>query len=125
MWFKLLLFLLLGLHRVRPSQAAQVTFLNITASYQGFSSACISALNEAVSCDPKTVDAGRDGKFESDATLATVCTPACTLSLATWAQHVTVNCGTSRYQDGQASVLAAALGQSVLERYLLLCLKNT
>ncbi len=124
MWCNLLLLLLLGLHRVRPSQAAQVAFFNITEPYQGFTSACITALNKVVSCDPKTVDAGKDGRFESDATLASVCTTACSLALATWVSSVTVACGTSRYQDGQASVLAVALSQSVLERYLVLCLKN-
>ncbi len=123
MW--LLWFLLfLGLHGVRPSRAAQVTFLNITAPYQGFPSACISALNAVVSCDPKTVEAGRDGRFESDATLASVCTTACTDSLVSWRQSVTVACGSSRYQDGQAFVLAAALTQSVFERYSVLCLKR-
>ncbi len=122
MWLLLLLFL--GLHGVRPSQAVQVTFLNITAPYQGFTSTCISALNEVVSCDPKTADAGRDGRFESDATLTSVCTTGCNLALATWVQHVTTACGSSRYQDGQASVLAVALSQSVLEQYLVLCLKR-
>jgi hypothetical protein len=120
----LLLLLFLGLLGVRPSHAQQVRFLNITAPYQNFTSTCISVLNQAVSCDPKVLDAGKDGKFESDTTLASVCTTTCASSLSTWVRRVLGACATSRYLDGKASVMAGALGQAVLERYNVLCLKN-
>lgn len=120
----LMLLLLLGLHGVRRAQAQQVSFLNITAPYENFTPACISALNQVVNCDPKILEAGKDGRFESDSTLASVCTTTCTSSLTAWVQQVLGACGTSRYQDGQASVLASVLGQAVLERYSVLCLKN-
>jgi hypothetical protein len=114
----LLLLLFLGLLGVRPAEAQQVRFLNITAPYQNFTSTCISVLNQAVSCDPKVLDAGKDE------TLASVCTTTCTSSLTTWVRRVLGACSTSRYLDGKASVLASALGQAVLERYSVLCLKN-
>ncbi|KAH8895447.1 hypothetical protein GQ53DRAFT_839064 [Thozetella sp. PMI_491] len=116
--------LLLGLAAVRPSQAQQTSLLNITAPYQNLSTTCISVLNQAVVCDSRVRDAGTDGRFESDETLAAVCTTTCASSLALWVRRVAGACGTSRYTSGQASLLVAFMAESVLENYSVLCLKN-
>lgn len=122
-WVLLLLGVLLGAQV--HVQAQQVSILNITAPYYDFSPTCIQVLNQAVSCDPKILDAGRGGKLESDQVLKTVCTTDCANSLTTWVRRVVGACGQSRYIDGKASVLAAFLGQTRLEEYSVLCLKNT
>ncbi|KAK4118090.1 carbohydrate-binding module family 50 protein [Parathielavia appendiculata] len=112
----LLWLLFLGLLSLRPSQAQQVSFLNITAPYHNLTTTCINVLNSFVSCDPKILDAGRNGKFESDATLATVCTTTCTSSLTSWVRRVLGACASSSYVEGQATVMAGFLGQTILER---------
>ncbi|KAK3367561.1 hypothetical protein B0H63DRAFT_515399 [Podospora didyma] len=111
------LFLCLGLFGLSPSLAQQVNFLNITAPYQNFSNGCISVLNQAVACDPIILNAGLDGKFESDQTLATVCTEACNSSLTYWVRRVAGACGDTRYTSGQASLLASFMAQEVLENW--------
>jgi len=115
---------LLALLLAGPSHAQQVNFMNITAPYQNFTTTCIGVLNQAVACDAKIKLTGRAGTFENDATLASVCTTACTNALTTWNRRVVQACSTSRYSDGRMSVLAAFLAQGVVEAYSALCLKD-
>jgi hypothetical protein len=119
------LLLFVGLLGARPSQG-QVYFANLTAPFENFTPSCISVLNQAVDCDPKLLDAGRNGRFESDETLASVCTTACTNALTTWARRVAGACVAGRYpiHNGRGTVLASFLGQSTLERYYTLCVKS-
>ncbi|KAL8366130.1 hypothetical protein RB595_004753 [Gaeumannomyces hyphopodioides] len=109
---------------IAVARAQQVNLVNITAPYFDFSNTCIQVLNQAVSCDPALREAGIQGRFESDETLAKVCTSGCASSLATWVRRVVGACGQARYTDGRASVLAAFLGQTRLEDYSTLCLKD-
>lgn len=107
------------------AQAQTVSFMNITAPYQNFTTTCIGILNQAVACDPKIALAGREGAFESDATLQSVCTSSCTNALLVWSRRVTQVCGTSRYStDGKISVLATILAQGVIEKYAALCVQD-
>lgn len=122
LWYIPILGLFFG---VRPSRAQQVSMLNITAADQpGFPAACITVLNQVVTCDPKILEAGRGGGYANDQTLAAVCTTACATSLSTWTRRVVGACGTSRYTSGQASILAAYMAESLVENYSVLCVKN-
>lgn len=116
---------LLALLFAGHAHSQTVSFINITAPYQNFTTTCIGILNQAVACDPKVAVAGRGGAFESDATLASVCTPTCTNALSVWSRRVTQVCGTSRYStDGKTSVLATFLAQGIVEAYAALCVQD-
>ncbi|KAK4108056.1 carbohydrate-binding module family 50 protein [Canariomyces notabilis] len=116
---------LLALLFAGHAYAQTVNFMNITAPYQNFTTTCIGILNQAVACDSKIKLAGRAGAFESDATLASVCTASCTNALTIWARRVSQVCSTSRYStDGKTSVLATFLAQGIVETYSALCLQD-
>lgn len=121
----MLIFLLFSfLLGVKPSQAQQYSFLNITAPYHNFSSTCISVLNSVVPCSPKIADYGGSNAFPPNSVLTEVCTSTCASGLANWVRRAAGACGTSRFTDGTASYLAAYLAETVLESYSVLCLKN-
>ncbi|KLU89886.1 hypothetical protein MAPG_08855 [Magnaporthiopsis poae ATCC 64411] len=118
------LLVLLAALVVLGTQAQQVSLVNITAPFFNFPDTCIQVLNQAVSCDAQILRVGGRGGFESDATLAKVCTSACSDSLSTWVRRVGRACGQARYTVGKASVLATFLAQKVLEAYSSLCIKD-
>ena len=116
---------LLALLFAGHAHAQSVNFMNITAPYQNFTTTCISILNQAVACDAKITLAGREGAFESDATLRSVCTASCTNALTLWSRRVAQVCSTSRYStDGKTSVLATFLAQGIVESYAALCVQD-
>ncbi|KAM7184015.1 hypothetical protein V8F33_013246 [Rhypophila sp. PSN 637] len=117
-------FFFLGLLEVRQAQAQQVSFLNITAPYQNFTSSCISVLNQVLVCSPKLVDITSIDPFPADSLLTEVCTTTCANSLSLWVRRVAGSCGTARFTSGSASYLAAYMAETVLENYSKLCVKN-
>jgi hypothetical protein len=90
----------------------------------GLSSTCVSVLDQSVACDPGLLYAG-NGRFETDATLAAVCTTSCQSALTTYIRRINQACGTTRYDGGDGFMYLAAFGaESVYERYQAVCLKN-
>jgi hypothetical protein len=64
-------------------------------------------------------------QYESDATLAAVCTSTCTTALSNYQRRVSGACGTSRYDGGDGWMyLAGYNAQIVVERFAGACLKN-
>ncbi|KAF7535385.1 hypothetical protein G7054_g5456 [Neopestalotiopsis clavispora] len=83
----------------------------------GLSSTCVSVLDQSVACDPGLLYAG-NGRFETDATLAAVCTTSCQSALTTYIRRINQACGTTRYDGGDGFMYLAAFGaESVYERY--------
>jgi hypothetical protein len=106
-----------------PPAVAQYQFYNLTTAGTDLSSTCVSVLNQAVSCDTAVSWAGK-GRYEDDATLATLCTTTCTNALSTWLRRVAGAC-TVRYNNGKGNaVLPAYWVESIVENYNIVCQKN-
>ncbi|KEY68834.1 hypothetical protein S7711_09940 [Stachybotrys chartarum IBT 7711] len=102
-----------------------VTIYNITEPVDGLSSTCIGVLNQAVNCHESLRSAGKDGRFESDQTLSSLCTSTCSTALSTFVRRIGQTCSNARIVDGEYSYHIAYGAQLFIERYNRVCLKNT
>lgn len=103
---------------------AVVNIYNITEPIDGLSSTCIGVLNQPVNCHESLRTAGKDGRFESDQTLSSLCTNTCTTALSTLARRIGQTCSNARIVDGGYSYHVAYGLQIFVERYNRVCLKN-
>ncbi|KAI6084419.1 hypothetical protein F4821DRAFT_280044 [Hypoxylon rubiginosum] len=65
--------------------AAQVHLSNVNTT--GLSATCIAVLQQSIACDPLLLQVGF-GRFETDATLSTVCTSSCATALTTYIRRI-------------------------------------
>lgn len=105
---------------------AAINIYNLTAPIPGLSDTCIGVLNQAVNCDESLATAGKGGRFESDATLSTLCVASCTTALSTYMRRISQSCGTARLPVRDGYSYSANYGaQLYLERYNSVCFKNS
>lgn len=103
--------------------AAQVHLSNVNTT--GLSATCIAVLQQSIACDPLLLQVGF-GRFETDATLSTVCTSSCATALTTYIRRINGACGTTRYDGGDGYFyLAPFAAESAYERYQTTCLQNS
>lgn len=103
---------------------SQLYLANITSPVAGLSATCIQVLNQPVDCDPLLLEIDAS-HYESDGTLAALCTSDCTTALSTYQRRVTGACGSGRYDGGDGWMyLAGYNAQIVVERFEGVCLKN-
>lgn len=118
-----LLFLVLN---VRHLVLGQVTLVPIQTSVPGLSATCITVIAQSVACNSSLLWAGQNGRYESDATLAGLCTTTCSSALTTWARRVAGACGTSRFETKYGYAwLPQAYAEQYIERYNSVCLVNS
>jgi hypothetical protein len=69
--------------------------------------------------------AGKKGRFESDDTLASLCTSDCTNALANWARRINGACGNSFINETNGDQIAPQyFVEDITEGYNELCFKN-
>lgn len=101
-----------------------VKIYNITEPIDGLSSTCIGVLNQDVNCHESLRSAGKDGRFESDETLSSLCTSTCTNALSTFVRRIGQTCNNARIVDGGYSYHVTYGLELFIERYNRVCLKN-
>lgn len=105
--------------------SAQVQIYNLTVADTNLSSTCVGVLNQNVNCDASIQWVGYNGRYESAATLSTLCTTGCSSALSTWLRRVAGAC-TTRYNDTQSGnlILPALWAEAVIEHHNLVCQQN-
>lgn len=83
---------------------------------------CRCLLKDAI----ETILNTNQGRFESDDTLAGLCTTACSTALSTWTRRITGACGTQRFETDQGLAwLPQAFAEQFTERFNVVCLRNS
>jgi len=104
---------------------AQIQLVQMPTAAIGLTPTCISVLNQPVNCHPSFKWAGKSGKFETDITVANVCTVSCSTGLTTWLRRIESACaGTKLSRSDGYQVLPAYYAQVFIERWNLLCYKE-
>ncbi len=112
------------------SQSVQLVPFQATDATKA-SQLCVQVINQNVSCDPVLADVADRGlpygvsTFMPSSQLASLCTTACSSSLATWQRRIGGACGNSMWPspDG-GQFVPAALAEKFIEVYNSMCLKN-
>lgn len=97
-------------------------------SIYGLSSACMAAVNTTLDCDTSTtnlVAQGVDNSYWYQNNITTLCTSACTSSMATWLSAVEANCGSEGMTFGETVVDPRFVPYVFIENYDVACLQDS